>query len=241
MTVQTSVDNDKSHRIDDAMQAATTKQHNAGRFDKREGSLVTALDQKTGDHSNETLNLENRLEDEEYARDHFFSGRNLRLDKDSLPWILNHTDCFDRQARLDESVKEGHYSYGYSDDNQDWDKVGHAIGNLQALEKLCIFTPKFHDEDDDEEKEDLPTLDWGIRAQILSQVRQKIEVSITGVQAWDTEKSILFARAIYGHPKITTFEDYRGIFPYELLDTLYSASREPDRAIAGTFFAVRPF
>jgi hypothetical protein len=111
--------------------------------------------------------------------------------------------------------------------------AGARVGNLQALEKLCISTPNYHDEDededddedDDEEKEDeyLPTLDWGILAQILSQVRQKIEVSITGVQAWDTEESILFARAIYGHPKITTFEDYRGIFPYEFLDTLYSA------------------
>jgi hypothetical protein len=66
---------------------ATTKQHNAGSVDEREGGLVTALDQKTGDHSNEMLHFQNRLEDEEdkeYARDHFFSDRNLRLDKDGF-------------------------------------------------------------------------------------------------------------------------------------------------------------
>jgi hypothetical protein len=91
----------------------------------------------------------------------------LTLDEDSLPWILNDVDSFDIQARLNKSVKDVFF-YGCSGDGQgdgDWDKVGQAIGNLQALEKLCICT-NFGNDD-----EAMPTSDWEILARILSHVR----------------------------------------------------------------------
>ncbi len=80
--------------------------------------------------------------DDEYARTHFISGRYLFLDDQSMDWILDHIDCFDRQARLNESVKTVRL-HRYSGDGQDdevWDKVGQAIGHLQAPGKLHIYT-----------------------------------------------------------------------------------------------------
>ena len=53
-------------------------------------------------------------------------------------------------------------------------------------------------------------------------VRQKFEVSINGIRRWDIEESRMFARAIHGHPNITRFQD-SGNFPYESVDSLYSA------------------
>jgi hypothetical protein len=44
--------------------------------------------------------------------------------------ILNHIDCFDREARLNESV-DTVFIFCYSDydkDDDDWDKLGQAIG-----------------------------------------------------------------------------------------------------------------
>jgi hypothetical protein len=156
--------------------------------------------------------------DDEYARTHFISGRYLFLDDQSMDWILDHIDCFDRQARLNESIQEVLY-LGYSGDEQDdevWDKVGKAIGNLQALETLHIC-PKC----DDDEDEDIPASDWDILARILSHVRQKIEVHLHHVVYWGAEQSRLFARAIHGHPTITRFQESGG-YPYESLDSLYS-------------------
>jgi hypothetical protein len=141
----------------------------------------------------------------------------LKLDDDSMPWILNHIDCFDRQARLNECVKDVCF-YGYSGDDQDdevWDKLGQAIGNLQALKKLCICTS--YDAD-----EDLSTSAWEILGRILRHVRLKIEVSINKIGYWDAEQCRLFAQAIHGHPTITSFDGGEN-FPYESLDTLYSA------------------
>jgi hypothetical protein len=119
---------------------------------------------------------------------------------------------------INESIKGVRFN-GYSGNDQDkevWDKLGQAIGNLQALEKLCVCI-NYYDED-----EDLPSPNWQILARILNFVRQKIEVSINGMDNWDVEASRLFAQAIHGHPTITRFED-SGNFPYESVDSLYSA------------------
>jgi hypothetical protein len=125
---------------------------------------------------------------------------------------------------------EGYYKknlpevFGRSGDGPDdkvWDKVGQAIGNLQALTKLRIYA--LHE--DHEDRHFPSTSDWEILTRILSQVRQKIEVEIAGIFAWCVEQSRGFARAIHGHPTITSFvegdDDY--YFPYESLDALYSA------------------
>jgi hypothetical protein len=110
-------------------------------------------------------------------------------------------------------------------------KVGQAIGNLQALKVLFICTYDRLDDDDDSDDDDSddddddvesPTPDWKILARILSQVRQRITLDVTKVQAWDAEESQSLARLIRGHPTITCFEDSSGMFPYKSLDTLYS-------------------
>jgi hypothetical protein len=174
-------------------------------------------------------------DDDLCARDIILGEDDLELGPAALFWILDHIDCFDRQARLNENIKELHLCFwqGFSNDNKekmDWEKVGQAIGNLRALQTVRIFTPTYQDKpgyvhvegDEDEEDEDgLP--DWEILAHILSHVRQKIEVSITDVLAWGTRESRLFAQAIHGHPTITRFDESRGGFPNECLDTLYSA------------------
>jgi hypothetical protein len=152
----------------------------------------------------------------EIARNHWLGGRILMLNDDSMPFILKNIDGFDRQARLNECV-ECVYFYGYSGDCQDnevWDKLGQAIGNLRSLELLRICNSDVD--------EVLPTPSWEILGRILSQVRQKIAVMIDGVLEWDVEQSRCFARAIHGHPTITRFVD-REDSPYESLDALYSA------------------
>jgi hypothetical protein len=145
------------------------------------------------------------------------------MDHDEMNWIFNHIDYFVRQSRGNKNVNRVDF-YPYLFDGQGdevWDKVAHAIGNLQGLETLNIS-----DKREDYEDENLPTIDWEILTRILSQVRQKIELSLTYVEKWDSEESRLFARAIHGHPTITSFEDGSaspGNFPYESLDALYSA------------------
>jgi hypothetical protein len=65
-----------------------------------------------------------------------------------------------------------------------------------------------------------------ISFRILSHVRQKIKVNVTDVLAWDAEGTRSFARAIRGHPTITSFEDRMNggdNFSYEFLDVLYAA------------------
>jgi hypothetical protein len=172
-----------------------------------------------GDHSKETIQqLQNRRDDENCAHEHLFSKENyLNLDEESIPWILNHVDCFVSQSRDNISIEKV-VLCPYSVNAQDyevWDKLGRAVSNLKALKKVCIG--KYYTED-----EDLCIVDWEIVARILSHVRQRITLYINDHLAWDVEESRLFARAIHGHPTITSFEDNRDS-PYESLDALYSA------------------
>jgi hypothetical protein len=156
----------------------------------------------------------------------------LHLNEESFPWILNHIDDFVSQSRGNE-ITHDLYLYPCTfngHDDEFWDKVGQAVGNLQALKKLYIYAPLslyYHIVGDDDDDDDLPTPDWDILARIMSHVRQKIVVNISYVHTWDVEESRLFARAIHGHPTITRFED--GVlgggtkFPYEASGALYSA------------------
>jgi hypothetical protein len=70
-----------------------------------------------------------------------------------------------------------HASFNSQDDDV-WDKVGQAIGKLHALERLCITTHYYRDEDDysneDEDDEVVPLgpiPDWEILACILRHVQ----------------------------------------------------------------------
>jgi hypothetical protein len=60
-----------------------------------------------GDDFNERMQLQNGLfDDEKYARERFFSTENyLNLNVESIPWILNHVDCFVNQSRGNVSVE----------------------------------------------------------------------------------------------------------------------------------------
>jgi hypothetical protein len=171
------------------------------------------------------------------SRDEFLELRNaqsevmighnhLILDEDSIPWILKHIDYFVSELRGNERVEliTLNPDFLHVDDDYDWDywnKVGHAIGNLQALDELHISQDFI---DDDDEVVLIP--EWEILARILSYVRQSIKLDLTPYEArdsaWRLEESRSFARAIHGHPTITRFEGGKG-FPYESLDTLYSA------------------
>lgn len=103
-------------------------------------------------HSAETWELQRqrqRQKDEEYARFRLLGDeyQRLSLDEDSMDWILNHIDCFGREARLNESVEEV-YLWPHDIDSHDdevWEKLGQAVGNLRALKSLHIYT---HDEEE---------------------------------------------------------------------------------------------
>jgi hypothetical protein len=174
-----------------------------------------------GDHSNKTLQLQNSrwFEDILYARNLFYGKLYLNLDGDSLPWLLNHINAFDEEARINENIEIVNF-WGYLGEEQDdevWDKLGQAIGNLQALKSISILTPNNH-----KENEDLPNSDWEKLVRILSQVRQKTEVKIVGDRSWNAEESRLVAQAIHGHPTIVGFTQDT-FLPYGSLDVLYSA------------------
>jgi hypothetical protein len=117
------------------------------------------------------------------------------------------------------------FSVGGQDDDA-WDKVGQAIGNLQALKSLSISSyDGFDDDDDSDDDYDQVVLnpDWKILARILSHVRQNIGINLD-VNVLDVEEvqMLTLARAIRGHPTITNF-DTNFDFPCRTMDFLYSA------------------
>jgi hypothetical protein len=143
----------------------------------------------------------------------------------NFSWILNHIDCFVSQSQGNKSVKSVSISpYAFNCHDEDaWDKIGQAVGNLQALETLHFSGHDNYDEGgSSDEHEDSLILDWEIVAQILRQVRQSVTVIIESERLWTIEEVQALARAIRGHPSITSFED-SGMFSYESLDTLCSA------------------
>lgn len=75
----------------------------------------------------------NRLHDEEHARTLLKPGY---LDPRAIPLFTNHIDSFVSQSRGNERVNHVYlYPYSFNDhDDEVWDKVGQAIGSLQALE-----------------------------------------------------------------------------------------------------------
>jgi hypothetical protein len=177
-----------------------------------------------GDHTTETSQKLEKRCNESYARD-LLRWSYLNLDDDSIPWMVNHIDCFVSQSRSNESVEiltirplsvNGH-------DEIFWDKVGQAIGSLQALEALHISGHYYHDVGDSDEDDDevVPIPDWEIIARILKYVRQNVTVKIDDARVRSIEEVQPFVRAICGHPTITSFQD-SGMFPYESLGTLLS-------------------
>jgi hypothetical protein len=176
-----------------------------------------------GDHTTETL------DQLQHARGRYLCcGRFLILDENAINWILNHIDCFVSRSRGNESIKEvnlcPHMFNGH--DDEVWDKFGHAIGNLQALERLSISSYNYNDDDNNyvDEVEVMPIPDWERLARILSHVRQEVSVVLDDGDdsRWAVEEVQALARAIRGHPTITSF-DSCSAFPREASDALYSA------------------
>jgi hypothetical protein len=168
----------------------------------------------------------------ELSLDRFLGGEYLNLDEHSIPWILNHIDDFVSQSRGNESVVAVNVTpnaftpTSLYNEIEVWDKVGQAIGNLQSLERLRISATDIYDGDEEVAEEDLPIHIWEKLSRILSKVRQKVEVNLTDTchlnQEEDAMEFRMFARAIHGHPTITSFDDGQD-FPSESLVALYSA------------------
>jgi hypothetical protein len=188
-----------------------------------------------GDPSETFSQLHKRRRYESYARMRcnglLGEQQLLRFDKgDSISWILHHIDYFVSQSRGNESIKRVYLSrYAFNGhDDAVWDKFGQAVGNLHSLKAVHISTIDYHDEDnegsdadEDEVEPPGPIPDWEILARILRHVRQNVTVAIDDSRLRTMEEVQAFARAIHGHPTITSFYD-RGTFPYESLDTLFS-------------------
>jgi hypothetical protein len=118
----------------------------------------------------------------------------LALDDDSIPWILNHIDCFVSQSRGNKHVvvvllNPNVYlnSHAFSDHDDDvWDKLGRAVGNLQKLAYLPIL----------------------VRGRAIGNhgeevVRQDVIIKLNDTEHWNVEEMRALARAIRGHPTIT--------------------------------------
>jgi hypothetical protein len=177
-----------------------------------------------GDHTTETFQqLQSRPDDERYARERLLNKRGLVLDEDSISWILNHIDCFVSQSQGNASVVNVILRpHAFNGGNYDvCDKIGLAIGNLQFLETLFISNHRNSYEDDDDEVGPVPIPDWEMVARILRHVRQNVKIVIDDERVRSIEEVQPFARAICGHPYITSLQDI-GIFPYASLDTLFA-------------------
>jgi hypothetical protein len=151
------------------------------------------------------LEAQNRRKNEAYARDQLLGRPGLNLDYLSLSWIVKHIDCFVSQSRGNETLRKLWLFPREFSRHEDtvWDKVGTAIGNLQALDTLHIYLPPSRDYPDDL-YEDLPLADWEIFTRILSNVRKRIKLNVEPRPArapvWRVEYFQSFARAIRGHP-----------------------------------------
>jgi hypothetical protein len=102
-------------------------------------------------------------------------------------------DCFVSQSRGNQSIRSlplNPYAplggLGDCDDGV-WDKIGQAIRNLSL--------------DYNQDDKDSPTPHWDIVSHILSQVRQKITLTISpDASAWRAEDIRSLNRAVHGHP-----------------------------------------
>jgi hypothetical protein len=165
-----------------------------------------------GDHSTAALKQLWKREDERFARKLLVMQEYLELNGgDTFHWILNHIDCFVSQSRGNNGVETVTFDvYAlYGQDDEVWDKVGQAIGNLQKLKRLGISNNRDHYDDDDE----VAFFGWERLARILSHVRQKVAVKLFNhndndyyIEMWSVEEVQGLARAIRGHPTITSFD-----------------------------------
>jgi hypothetical protein len=174
--------------------------------------------------------IENIAREDRRNIDMLLGRRFLDLNVCSIRCILNQIDYFVSQCQVNEIVEGAylcHYVF-YGEDDGAWKKIGQAFGNLQELREITIETPyESHDHDDCDDQvlpsPDWASPDWEILARILSQVRQKVQVTIADSdKVWLLEEVRTLARAIRAHPTITRF-DSGNSFSHESIDILFSA------------------
>jgi hypothetical protein len=185
------------------------------------------------DHTTETpYQLMKRSYERIYIRGHTFVSSDLFLGGESMHLILYHIDLFVSLSRGNNIVKNVYlspYTF-YGQDDEVWNKVGQAIGNLEALETVSFSNydnPRIYDGDDDQV---VPTPDWRELALILSHIRQPVKAAVGSGSissnddnnVWSVGEVQALARAIHGHPAITSFGSGDNL-PYEASDTFYSA------------------
>jgi hypothetical protein len=77
----------------------------------------------------------------------------------TISWILKHIKCFVSQSQGNKGIKQVIFRPRYACDRRGdgvWDKLGQAIGNLEALDTLTFAIPIFHGTE-----EVLRNPDWG--------------------------------------------------------------------------------
>jgi hypothetical protein len=101
-----------------------------------EGTVVISqASEKMEDHSTEAFELQEIGFPEEYSFHQLLVDQELYLDEDTLPSISNHIDCFVSQSRGKDSVQDLFMDPPFNGHDDDvWEKVGQAVGNLQALD-----------------------------------------------------------------------------------------------------------
>jgi hypothetical protein len=166
---------------------------------------------------------------EEYALE-ILGGQTLFLTDDyTISWILRHIKEFVSQSRGNTRIQQVVFRPRYACDRRGdgvWDKLGQAIGNLEALDTLTFAIPIFHNP-----AQNLHKSDWGGLNRTLSCVRRNVRVNVTELDdgtmthdhgRWAVEDVQALGRAICGHPSITSFDSGRSI-PHKFMDSLFSA------------------
>jgi hypothetical protein len=138
----------------------------------------------------------------------FFQQVSLFLDNNTIPRILNCIDYFLSQSRGSESTITtlGFYpdaylnSHAFSDHDDDvWDKLGQAVGNLLGLKNLIIIAGGRAISNHGDEG--VSNFDWERLARILCHVRQNVTIMLVDSERWNAEEMQALARAL---PTLTT-------------------------------------
>jgi hypothetical protein len=171
--------------------------------------------------ASERFQSQKRLE-ELYVRGLLDSSYISLNDNNKVGRILNHIDCFVEESQGNSRVQQLYLRLSALNGHDDnvWDKLGQAVGNLQGLKILIISTLCTHSRTFDFV---VPIPAWEKLALILSRVQQKVSIDLYDrSDVWTVGDVRAFARVIRGQPMITRFESGK-LLPAESLDTLYSA------------------
>jgi hypothetical protein len=154
------------------------------------------------------------MEDEEKQIRDELSVSTLEISKENV-FLFHNIDSFVALSRENTIVNEVMlYPFDSDAGNYEfWDKVGEIVGNLVELEMLSIQFLPYYLEDDNGDEARIP--DWETLTRILRKLRRKVALSLTTAGDDYAEVEVMqgLARAIQGHPMISTFKS-QDPFPY---------------------------